>query len=148
MNPQVFIMSFIACLGLAAPCTADGFFVVKTIRAGTIITSSDIKRDESFDTDMSHSLSDYIGLEAKTTLFAGQQIAQSDVGPPSIIERNSLVELAYVDGGLTILVEGRALGRGAPGETIRAINMASRRIVAGLVQPTGQILVRNAERNK
>jgi flagella basal body P-ring formation protein FlgA len=148
MNPQVFMMSFIACLGLTAPCTADGLFVVKTIRAGTIITSSDIKRDESFDTDVSNSLSDYVGLEAKTTLFAGQKIAQSDVGPPSIIERNAIVELAYVDGGLTILVEGRALGRGAPGETIRAINMASRRIVAGLVQPTGQILVRNAERNK
>jgi len=82
-----------------------------------------------------------VGLEARVALYPGRPIRSGDVGPPALVERNGLVELVFVRGGLTILAEGRALGRAGFGETVRAMNLASRNTVSGRVGADGRVHV-------
>jgi flagella basal body P-ring formation protein FlgA len=51
------------------------------------------------------------------------------------------VSLVYRRGPLSILAEGRALGRGGVGDSVRVINIASRATVTGLVAPDGTLTV-------
>jgi flagella basal body P-ring formation protein FlgA len=141
------VFAFVALIALTDNCLADAVVPTKTIRAGTIIGLSDVTIDATVVSDTIVHIDDVVGKEAKATLYAGRAISVEEVGPAAVVQRNELVELAYVNHGLTIVVEGRALGRGAPGEIIRAMNMASRRTVIGRIQPSGQILVASSVKN-
>lgn len=84
---------------------------------------------------------DIIGLEARVTLYPGRPILADHVGPPALIERNQPVLAIFRRGGLTILAEARALSRGAEGDLVKIMNLASRTTVSGFVQPDGSVLV-------
>jgi flagellar basal body P-ring formation protein FlgA len=75
------------------------------------------------------------------TLYAGRPIPLSALGPPALVERNQVVTLVFQRGGLEIRAEGRALGRGGEGDTIRIMNLASRNTVTGWVTGDGLIHV-------
>ena len=49
--------------------------------------------------------------------------------------------LVFERGTLRIVTEGRALGRGAAGDTIRVMNLESRASLRGIVRPDGSVAV-------
>jgi flagellar basal body P-ring formation protein FlgA len=51
------------------------------------------------------------------------------------------VPLVFRRGGLEIRAEGRALGRGGEGDSIRIMNLASRSTVTGWVTDSGEVHV-------
>lgn len=133
----------VLCLALLISTSAVAEVIVpaRTIRARAIISAEDLIRKP---VDISGALSDLraiVGQEARVVLYAGRPIRPGDVGPPAIISRNDLVVLVFARGPLRIATEGRALGRGAVGETVRAMNMASRMTVTGTIMPNGSIEV-------
>ncbi len=114
---------------------------VRPIRAQTIIAPGDLQVLEE---DMPGAVTDLdalMGLEARVTLYTGRPIMPDQVGPPAVIERNTLVRMRYAQGSLTIATEGRALDRAGVGERLRVMNLASRQIVTGRVGPDGSIEV-------
>lgn len=127
---------------LATPeVSADILVPVRTIRAKDIITAEDLTVK---DADIAGALSDprdLIGQEAQIALYAGRPVRPGDVGPPATVGRNDIVTLVFLQGSLRIATEGRALGRGAPGDTIRAMNLSSRTTVTGRIQSDGSIEV-------
>ena len=84
---------------------------------------------------------DVVGLEARITLYPGRPILPDHVGPAALVEHNQPVLVIFRRGGLTISADGRALSRGAEGDTVRVMNMSSRTTVSGKVQPDGSIIV-------
>jgi flagella basal body P-ring formation protein FlgA len=74
-----------------------------------------------------------IGLETRVVLYAGRPITRDQLGAPALVDRNQTVTLVYRSGGLAIVTEGRALGRGGYGDMIPVMNLASRSIVEGEV---------------
>jgi flagella basal body P-ring formation protein FlgA len=82
-----------------------------------------------------------VGMEARVAIYAGRPVRAQDLGAPALVERNQLVPLIYLSGGLAISTEGRALARGAAGEVIRVMNLSSRNTVNGRVGPDGAIYV-------
>lgn len=128
----------ILMLAAASPVAADVFMPTRVIRAREIISSADVARQVSDGTGAE----DVVGLEARITLYPNRPIRVGDVGPPAIVERNQLVTLVYATGGLRIITEGRALARGAAGDTVRVINLASRLSVSGRVRDDGWIEVK------
>jgi flagella basal body P-ring formation protein FlgA len=74
-----------------------------------------------------------LGQEARVTLYAGRPIPLASLGPPALVERNALVTVMFTRGGLEIRAEGRALGRGAEGDGIRVMNLASRNTITATV---------------
>ena len=133
--------SLIALLLLTAPALAESLVATRTIRAQSVIAAGDVARVEAA---LPGALDDpglAVGLEARATIHAGRPVRAKDLAAPALVERNQLVPLIFLSGGLAIATEGRALARGAEGDVIRALNLASRTTVSGRVGPDGALYV-------
>ncbi|APG48723.1 flagellar basal body P-ring formation chaperone FlgA [Phaeobacter porticola] len=131
----------IVMLFCAQSAWADILVPVRTIRAKEIVTAEDLVLKQ---VEVLGAISDptlVIGKEARVALYAGRPMRTGDVGPPAIVERNDLVTIRFKRGGLTILAEGRSLGRGADGEAIRVMNLSSRTTVSGRIAADGTVEV-------
>ena len=64
-----------------------------------------------------------------------------DVGVPTVVQRNSLVTLAYASGGLELTALGRAIDSAGLHEPIRVVNIDSRVTVVGKVTGPGTVRV-------
>lgn len=118
---------------------AQTLVAVKTIRANTILTAQDIALNPNMGDIGLSNPQDLIGMETKVILYAGRPILAEHVGPPAIVNRNQIVPLVFKQAGLSISTAGRALDRGAVGDVIRVMNMASRTTLFGTVQPDGSV---------
>ena len=128
-------------LALAAPASAESVVATRTIRAKTLIGAEDLTLVSA---ELPGALTDpaaALGQEARVAIYAGKPVRPGDFGPPTLVDRNQLVTLVYVSGGLAISAEGRALGRGAAGEDIRVMNLGSRNTVTGRIGPDGAVYV-------
>lgn len=134
--------ALLLALLVASPVHADVVLAARTLRAGTAISAADVVllSDPAPPGAASHP-DEAIGLEARVTLYAGRPIPLASLGPPALVERNGLVGLIFLRGGLEIRADGRALGRGAEGEEIRVMNLASRSTVFGIVAGPGLVRV-------
>lgn len=137
MKPGVLLG--IACLAIAVPVAgwAETMVAARVIKARAIVTPEDLKLIPDV---IPGGLSDpgaIIGYEIRVAVYAGQPIRAEDVVPPTVIERNQRVMVAYRKGGLTILAEGRALGRGGIGDTIRVMNSGSKMTVDATIGDDG-----------
>lgn len=125
---------------IAGPAIAEVIVPSRTIRAQEIIGPGDLllRPGEGADTT---TLADLIGMEARVALYPGRPVQAHHVQPPTLIERNQIVPLVYVHGGLQILTEGRVLSRAGAGDYVRVMNLASRATVTGRVTEDGRISV-------
>ena len=132
-------------LGATAPraLRADSLVATRTLRAQTVLTAADMTLVEAAIPDALADPALAVGLEARVTLYAGRAIRAADVGPPALVDRNQVVSLIYLAGGLGIVTEGRALARAGAGDAVRVMNLSSRSTVTGRVAPDGTVLVGN-----
>ncbi|WP_133487006.1 flagellar basal body P-ring formation chaperone FlgA [Aliiroseovarius marinus] len=131
-------------MGLAAPAAADTVVAAKNLRPGMIVSAMDVKLVEADIPGGFRLLEDVIGQEARVVLYAGRPVLPNDIGPPALIDRNQIVTLVYTAGSMTILAEGRSLGRGAVGDRVRVMNLSSRTTITGSVSPNGDVIVSNS----
>lgn len=131
----------IALVAGPALAQAETIVATRTIRPQAIIMPEDIEVSEAAIAGMFSHPDEVVGQEARTAIFAGRPIGPSDIGPPALIDRNQIVVLTYRRGAITIVTEGRALGRGGVGDIVRAMNIASRSTVSGYVTEDGSIRV-------
>jgi flagella basal body P-ring formation protein FlgA len=127
-----FLIGLCALLG-AVPALADSVVAKRTIRNQAILTAEDLTLGETRHADGFDDPAALIGLETRQILYANRPILRSQVGAPALVDRNALVTMVYVAGGIEIATEGRALGRGAKGETVRVMNLSSRNTVTARV---------------
>lgn len=120
---------------------AETLIAARTIRAQSVLTGADLTLVAEPVPGALDDPAAALGLEARTMLYAGRPIRPEDIGPPATVERNGFVTLVFLRGGLTITAEGRAMGRGGPGDTIRVINLVSRTMITGTVTADGRVRV-------
>ena len=126
---------------LATPALAESVVATRTLRPNTVIGPDDLT---VVDAALPGALSDpalALGLETRVAIYAGRPVLQSNLGSPTLVQRNQVVSLVYLAGSLAISAEGRALSRGSEGETVRVINLASRTTVSGRIGPDGAVYV-------
>jgi len=129
-------------LAQVPPAAADVVLASRTLRAGSVIAEGDLVLSLSTDVPGAvRQLDEALGLEARVTLYAGRPIPVASLGAPALVERNATVQMIFQRGGLDIRTEGRALGRGAAGDEIRVLNLASRTTITGIVSGPGQVRV-------
>lgn len=126
---------------MVGPLLAETVVPSRTIRSQSVIYYDDLSLQAGSIPGTVSDPAKIIGLEARVTLYAGRPIRVGDVGPAALVERNAIVPILYVNGGLRLSAEGRALGRGAVGDRIRVMNLSSRTTVSGSIQSDGSILV-------
>ncbi len=136
-------LRFILMSFLATPAHPDTVAAARTIRANAIIVETDITLIQSPAPQGFSRMSDVIGQEARVVLYPGRPILIDDIGPPAIVTRNQVVRVQYLNNGLSIMTEGRALERGSIGDLVRIMNLSSRATVFGQVQQDGTVQVKH-----
>ncbi len=132
------VLVLILLPGLAS---AESVIALRRIPAQSVVSAADLN---IVDAEIDGAVTDaalVIGQEARVTIYAGRPIRTADFGPPALVDRNQIVTLIYVAGGLQIATEGRALGRGGTGDVIRVMNLSSRSTVSGIMTDTGAVRV-------
>lgn len=130
-------------LGLCSACTvaAETVVATQTLRAKQVVTADTVRLDPTDVRGGAPSFEDVIGFELKRAVYAGRPILLSNLAQAAIIERNQSVRAIFEKHGLTIEVEARALERGAVGDTIQVMNLASRNTILAEVMSDGRLRV-------
>lgn len=81
-----------------------------------------------------------IGLSARRALRAGAVVGARDLISPRVIARNDMVEVAFVAGGVTLTVTGRATRDAAVGEPVPVLNTTSGRTIDAIASGPGQAM--------
>lgn len=126
---------------LAGPALGESVVATRTIPAQSVIGPDDVTLVDAALHGALGDVSLAMGKEARVAIYAGKPVRPSDLGPPTLVQRNQLVPLIYRSGGLAITTEGRALARGSEGEVIRIMNLGSRTTVSGRIGPDGAVYV-------
>lgn len=86
---------------------------------------------------------DLIGMTPRRLLHAGQPVKASDVVSPRIVERGKNVTMTFIQAGLTLTAQGKALENGAKGDVIRVVNAASSKTIEATVTGAGEVSVQS-----
>lgn len=132
------IISLLICVEQAQ---ANSVVSARPIRANSVVSAADVAVSSPTIQGAFTDPRDVIGLEAKVAIYPGRPIFHRDLREPAAVERNETVQLVFKRGGLFIQTEGRALGRGSVGETIRVMNLSSRKTVFGEIHDDGSVVV-------
>ena len=125
----------------ASAASAEMIVPTRPLPALTVLTAADVAMVSGDMPDAPTRIEDVIGSEARVALYPGQPILDRHLAVPATIMRNDPVILEFARGGLMISTEGRSLGRGGPGDTIRVMNLASRATMTGVIGPDGTVAV-------
>jgi flagella basal body P-ring formation protein FlgA len=125
----------------AGAAAADTIIATRNIRPGTVLVESDLTLASGEVPGAYDNAGPIIGQEALVAIYAGRPILIEHIGPAATVERNQLVQLVFFAAGLVIKTEGRALGRGADGDRIRVMNLASKSSLFGTIQTDGTVRV-------
>lgn len=86
---------------------------------------------------------DIIGLRTERAMSPGSVFRLPSVAATPLIERGQDVRIRLESGALSIEGAGRAREAGRPGDTIRVLNLTSKREVRGVVNAEGVVDVRH-----
>lgn len=82
-----------------------------------------------------------IGRVARRTLQAGSLLSASDLVAQRLVRRGDSVALVSRSGAVEVRVAGKALGDAGENERLSVENLASRKVVQGIVAANGDVFV-------
>jgi len=119
--------------------------LVRMLTPGEVITSRDIEWKKmparQINSRVVLSSQELVGLSVKRALQPGRALYSSDVAPPVVISKGSVVTMTLQIGNLSLTASGRALEDGGNGDTIRVMNIKSKQTVDAKVLNAGQVAV-------
>lgn len=128
-------------VGLPSLSWADSVVATRTIRPQSIIAPEDVDLVPDDLDGAATELTAVVGRQARVAIYQGNALGPAMVTEPTAVERNQSVMLIYRRGGLAIQADGRALGRGAVGDRIRAMNLQSKAMVEGVITADGALQI-------
>jgi flagella basal body P-ring formation protein FlgA len=148
-----------ASAGAAAPvatrgATVEALTYARNLAAGDVIQPEDVvwsmvQTHLAQSATLGGSPSDaeqVIGLSARRALRAGAVVGRRDLVSPRVIARNDMVEVAFVAGGVTLTVTGRATRDAAVGEPVPVLNLTSGRTIDAVASGPGRAMTGPAAR--
>jgi len=88
-----------------------------------------------------------IGKVARRPLRAGGAVSGQDVTTSQVIKRDDMVEIAYHDDGINLVLQGRAMTSAGAGEPVTVMNTASKKVFQAIaVGPDQAVVGPEAER--
>lgn len=137
-----------AAAGVATPAAAQRGATVEVLTYARNLAAGDVLQPEDviWSTVQAHlaqggSPSDpdmVVGLSARRALRAGAVVGARDLVSPRVIARNDMVEVAFIAGGVTLTVTGRATRDAAVGEPVPVLNTTSGRTIDAIASGPGQ----------
>ncbi len=120
------------------------------LEGGTVIAASDIDwidvAEEHVNEATITEAKQLIGRELRHTTAEGDVLRVNDVVPPRLVTRGSTVTMKIETSFMSVTTQGRALQDGALGETVRVLNLQSNRMIEGVVDGSGTVVVATASK--
>lgn len=122
-----------------APVAARG------IAAGERIARRDIElvemREDRLGPSNAISLAGVLGMETRRRVAPGAPFRRTDLQPPTLVTKDSLVTAELATASMRLTARVRALEDGAKGDHVRLINPRSKKIIEGRVEGPGRVVV-------
>lgn len=115
----------------------------RSLSAGEIVQAQDLvwAKVAAAPTDAPNDAEAIIGLAARRPLRAGAAVMARDVTAPQVIKAGELITVAYEDGGISLSLQGKAMGSASLGESFAVQNIASKKIIQAVASGPGQAMV-------
>jgi flagella basal body P-ring formation protein FlgA len=82
-----------------------------------------------------------VGLAARRPLREGDAVNAHDVTAPIVIRAGDAVVVTWSDGGITLTLQGKAIGNAAVGETVVVLNTVSKKSIEAVASGPDEALV-------
>jgi len=82
-----------------------------------------------------------IGMAAKRALRAGATVSARDVGAAQVIKSGDIITVLFEADGVSLALQGKAMGAAGVGESLAVQNLASKKIIQAMVTGPGQAVV-------
>jgi flagella basal body P-ring formation protein FlgA len=91
--------------------------------------------------DAPRDAADIIGKAARRPLRSGTAVASLDVTVAQVIKRDDMIDVAFHAEGMTLTLQGKALGGAAVGETLNVMNLTSKKVIQAVAVGPDQAVV-------
>jgi flagella basal body P-ring formation protein FlgA len=126
----------------------EALVYVRSLRAGEVITAEDVAWAPvaSAPADAPEDADAVIGLAAKKPLRAGSAVGARDLHAALVIRKDEMVLVRFRAGGVSLSLQGKALGPAAEGQPVRVLNLQSKSVIEAIAAGPGVAVVgREAE---
>lgn len=115
----------------------------RSLAAGEVVQPQDLvwAKVAAAPADAPSDADQVIGLAAKRPLRAGSAVAARDVAAAQVVKPGEMITVTYEAGGVSLALQAKALGAGAPGEAISVQNLQSKKTLQAVVVGPGQAVV-------
>jgi flagellar basal body P-ring formation protein FlgA len=117
----------------------------RTVSPGEVIRKDDVEmvriREDRAGPDIIADPQRLIGTTPRFRLRAHEPVRESDTRPPIVVARNSTVTIMLQTGALTLTAQGRASEDGAKGDTIRVVNLQSKKTIEAVVSGPDRVTI-------
>jgi flagella basal body P-ring formation protein FlgA len=130
--------------GRAVP-TAPVVVATRRLAMGEVVGPEDARlarlRAERVRPGAAQRLEQVVGQRLRRPVGADIPFATADLGAPAVVEKNALVTMLLDAPGLSLSVQGRALGSAPRGGMVPVMNLASRQVVEAQAIGPGRVRV-------
>jgi flagella basal body P-ring formation protein FlgA len=127
---------------------AEALVYARSLKAGEIITAEDVAWAPvaSAPADAPEDADAVIGLAAKKPLRAGAAVGARDLATALVIRKDEMVSVRFRTGGVSLSLQGKALGPASEGQPVRVQNLQSKAVIEAIAAGPGLAVVgREAE---
>lgn len=130
--------------------TAEVLTYARSLAAGEVVQPEDVVWSQvqahQTPTGAPQDAEAVIGLSARRALRAGAAVQSRDLAAPQVIARGDMVQVAFISGGVSLTVTGRAARNAALGEAVVITNIESGRAIDAVAVGPGQAVTGPAAR--
>jgi len=125
----------------------------RSLAAGEVVQPGDLTYAKlpafQMTQDSPRDANDIIGKAARRPLRSGTAVASLDVTAAQVIKRDDMIDVAFHAQGMTLTLQGKALGGAALGETFNVLNPNSKKVIQAVaIGPDKAVVGPEAEEMK
>lgn len=132
-----------ATAAVAARGNVEVLTYARSLSAGEVVQPQDLVwgKAAAAPSDAPSDAEAIIGLAAKRPLRAGAAVSARDVSAPQVIKSGDLITVTYEDGGISLVLQGKAMAAASLGDTLAVQNIASKKVIQAVASGPGQAVV-------
>ena len=133
-----------ATAAAAAPAKVQAVLAyARNIMAGDMVSASDLIWSDTAvaPSDAPADSEKVIGMVARRPLRMGTAVGSHDVTAPKVVHRDDTISVSYQAGGITLVLQAKAMSDAAIGESLQVMNLQSKKAIEAVASGPGQALV-------
>ena len=114
-----------------------------SLNAGDIVRAEDLtwSREAVAPADAPRDPETVIGMAARRPLREGDPVSLRDVSAPMVIRKDDVIAVSFIQDGLSLTLQAKALADAAAGQNVSVMNPASKKIIQAVATAPGQAVV-------